>query len=67
MSAGGPAFVPYRDDLLLPQDVCKLITHSGGLPVMAHPGQFLEKVTGTAEAAKKVMEGFITSPSEIAL
>jgi len=58
MNRGGIAFVPYGD-VLTAQEVCRLIADSGGISVMAHPGQFLRKYS------KKKSDGAVYMPKLI--
>lgn len=39
----GIAYVPYTDDFLSPLQACQLIAKAGGISVLAHPGQFVQK------------------------
>lgn len=56
LGRGGIVYVEWKDPLIMsPGECIKFIEDAGGIPVLAHPDEFMRRTDGTPKEAEKVL------------
>jgi len=65
---GGPAFIPYGQWAMSPEDAVELIHRAGGIAVFAHPGDmFYSRSVYTKRQAKKIIQELLKKLLQLSL